>query len=137
MKRFRELNNYPMRALSRFQTALPGALACALALTVAGCKHDAPQATPDQPKTNLKVEIVHIQSIGNVLEIPGRVEADPEHLVHIYAPLSGRLLNMSLTPGQEVKKGETIAMLQSGDVAQARTDFEKARIETLRADRAL
>jgi len=28
-------------------------------------------------------------------------------------------------------------MLQSGDVAQARADFDKARIETLRADRAL
>jgi cobalt-zinc-cadmium efflux system membrane fusion protein len=44
---------------------------------------------------------------------------------------------MTIVPGQEVRKGQTIADLQSGDVAQARSDFEKARIEALRADRAL
>jgi len=113
------------------------ALASVLAFTVAGCNHDTSQTANDPPKVNLKVETIHAQSIGNVLELPGRVEADPAHLVHIYAPLSGRIMDMSLTPGQEVHKGQTIAMLQSGDVAQARSDFEKARIETLRADRAL
>jgi cobalt-zinc-cadmium efflux system membrane fusion protein len=137
MKRFRALNCPTTRALSRSRTSLLCALTCALALTVAGCKHDAPESAAEQPKVNLKVETVHAQSVANVLEIPGRVEADPEHLVHIYAPLSGRLMNLSLTPGQEVHKGQTIAMLQSGDVAQARADFDKARIETLRADRAL
>ena len=113
------------------------ALACVLALMVAGCSHDTSQTATDPPKASLKVETVHVQSIGNVLEIPGRVEADPAHLVHIYAPLSGRLMDMSLTPGEEVHKGQTIAQLESGDVAQARSDFEKAHIETLRADRAL
>src|SRR5438445_2606668 len=46
-------------------------------------------------------------------------------------------MNLTLTPGQEVRKGQSIAQLQSGDVAQARADFDKARIEVLRADRAL
>lgn len=107
------------------------------AMALTGCKGSTAPESPDQPKMNLKVETVYAQPIDNGLRIPGRVEADPEHLVHIYAPLSGRLLNMQLVPGQEVRKGQTIAMLQSGDVAQARSDFEKARIETLRADRAL
>jgi cobalt-zinc-cadmium efflux system membrane fusion protein len=129
MKRFRALNH--------FLTSPLCVLACAATLAAAGCKHEAPAAATDEPKANLKVETVHAQSIGNTLEIPGRVEADPAHLVHVYAPLSGRLMNLTLTPGQEVRKGQTIAMLQSGDVAQARADFEKARIEVLRADRAL
>ena len=55
--------------------------------------------------------------------------------MHIYAPLSGRLMNFTLAPGQEVHKGQTIAMLQSGDVAQARADFDKARIEVLGSSR--
>ncbi len=102
-----------------------------------GCRHDEESASPEQPKANLKVETVHAQSIGDVLQIPGRVEADPGHLVHVYAPISGRLINLTLTPGEEVRKGQTIAMLQSGDVAQARADFDKAHsIETIRADRA-
>jgi cobalt-zinc-cadmium efflux system membrane fusion protein len=103
----------------------------------AGCRRQEADASDDPPKINLKVQTVHTQTVANVLELPGRVEADPAHLVHVYAPLSGRLMNLSITPGQEVAKGQTIAMLQSGDVAQARADFDKARIETIRADRAL
>src|ERR1700709_463041 len=34
-------------------------------------------------------------------------------------------------------EGQTIAMLQSAEIAQARSDFEKAKIEVLRADRPL
>jgi cobalt-zinc-cadmium efflux system membrane fusion protein len=123
--------------MKRFRASLIYGVACALVLTVAGCDRDTSPPTNDPQKVNLKVETVHVQTIGNVLEIPGRVEADPAHVVHIYAPLSGRLMDMSLTPGQEVHKGQTVAMLQSGDVAQARADFDKASIETLRADSAL
>lgn len=125
------------RALKTFSAPLLCGLACTATLLAVGCKQDAPVAATSQPIANLKVETVHAENGGNALEIPGRVEADPEHLVHVYAPLSGRLLNLTLTPGQEVRKGQTIATLESGDVAQARSDFEKARIEVLRADRAL
>jgi cobalt-zinc-cadmium efflux system membrane fusion protein len=110
---------------------------CAAMLTLCGCRQESPAVAPKQQLVNLKVETVHARSISNSLELPGRVEADPAHVVHIYAPLSGRLMNFTLASGQEVRKGQPIAMLQSGDVAQARTDFDKARIEVLRADRAL
>ena len=113
-------------------------VAAATLLTMAaGCRKEAevPEAAP--ATANLKVETVHVEQVGNTLDLPGRVEADPAHLVHVYAPLSGRLMNLTLAPGQEVRKGQTIATLQSGDVAQARADFDKARIETVRADGAL
>lgn len=113
------------------------ALATFVVSLLLGCKASSPPEEVQQPTTNIKVSTVHMQPIENALIIPGRVEADPDHVVHIYAPLSGRLLDMRLVPGQEVRKGQTVAELQSGDVAQARSDFEKARIETLRADRAL
>lgn len=114
-----------------------GIFGLSAALMLAGCRHDADTATPEQPRANLKVDTVHVQNVADALEIPGRVEADPQHVVHIYAPLSGRLMNFDLTLGEEVRKGQTIATLQSGDVAQARSDFEKAKIEAVRADHAL
>lgn len=124
-----------MKSIHTLQ-GIPPSLLCAV-LLLAGCRHDVPTVEAEQSKVDLKVETVHTQSTAGALEIPGRVEADPAHLVHIYAPLSGRLMNLTLTPGQEVRKGQPIALLQSGDVAQARADFDKARIEVLRADRAL
>jgi membrane fusion protein, heavy metal efflux system len=121
---------------SRVSTA-SFALAALAASLLSGCKAASPPEETQQPTANIQVSTVHAQPFENALAIPGRVEADPNHVVHIYAPLSGRLLSMTLVPGQEVRKGQTVAQLQSGDVAQARSDFEKARIETLRADRAL
>jgi cobalt-zinc-cadmium efflux system membrane fusion protein len=55
-------------------------------------------------------------------------------MVHIYPLISGRVLSLSILPGQEVRAGQKIGTLQSGDAAQARSDFEKARIEAARAD---
>src|SRR6202020_3516774 len=55
----------------------------------------------------------------------------------VFPPLSGRILGLRVLPGQEVKKGDVIAQLQSSDIASARSDFEKAKIEVIRADRAL
>ena len=71
-----------------------------------GCKHDAPAEESDQTAlAGIKVSTVRLQNSTDVLSLPGRVEADPAQLVHIYAPLSGRLLSMTLVPGQEVRKG--------------------------------
>jgi cobalt-zinc-cadmium efflux system membrane fusion protein len=112
------------------------ALICT-SLMIGACEHRQPAEQLQRPTANIRVSTVSTQTVDNTLRIPGRVEADPDKVVHIYAPMSGRLLNLALTPGQEVRKGQTVATLQSGDVAQARSDFEKARIEVIRADHAL
>jgi len=104
---------------------------------LSGCKSDEKALPEAKPKVNLKTEVVHLQTVSDGLEIPAHVDVDPSKMVHVYAPLSGRLLSLEVQPGQEVRKGQTVAMLQSGDVAAARSDFEKAKIEAMRADRAL
>ncbi|MDE1163107.1 MAG: efflux RND transporter periplasmic adaptor subunit [Acidobacteriaceae bacterium] len=121
-----------LSALSTYSFA-----AACLMLSATGCKHAASAPEAAQPKINLTVNTIHAETSSDQLHLPGRVEADPQKVVHIYAPLSGRLLSLSLVPGQEVRKGQAVATLQSGDVAQARSDFEKAKIEALRSDRAL
>jgi cobalt-zinc-cadmium efflux system membrane fusion protein len=60
--------------------------------------------------------------------------ANPTSVVRIFPPISGRVVALKVLPGQEVSKGEQLGMLQSSDAAQARSDFEKAKIETARAD---
>jgi cobalt-zinc-cadmium efflux system membrane fusion protein len=94
---------------------------------------------PESQPINVDVEtaVVHATQSIDYLDVPAHVTPDPARVVHIYPPLSGRILNLNILPGQAVTKGQVIAQLQSNDIAVARSDFEKAKIEVLRADRAL
>ncbi len=112
-------------------------LALSLAVTsLVACKQSGP-ATEPTPQAPPETMVVHPQSGVDYLDIPAHVMPDPAHVVHVFPPLSGRIFDLQVLPGQEVKKGQAIATLQSADIAQARSDFEKAKIEVIRADRAL
>ena len=89
-------------------------LLCAVLISMIGCRHEAESTYRLQQTPNIKVETVHTEKVSDVLEVPGRVEVDPVHQVHIYAPLSGRLLEVRLSPGQEVRKGQTVAICKVG-----------------------
>jgi cobalt-zinc-cadmium efflux system membrane fusion protein len=109
------------------------------ALPLTACKSSAPPPAEATQPANAGIEttIAHAQQSTDYLEIPARISADPSHVVRIFPPASGRILALRVLPGQEIKKGDVIATLQSSDIASARADYEKAKIEVLRADRAL
>ena len=110
-------------------------LLSAVLLLAAGCKKkDAPEA--DLPAANLTTTTAHTTTLNDTLTVPAHIEADPTQLVHIFPPLAGRIVELKVIAGQEIHKGQTVAMLQSGDVATARSDYEKAKVEADRADRA-
>ncbi len=80
---------------------------------------------------------VHQQKVVDRLNIPARVTANPTRVVQIFPPLSGRIVRFSVLPGQVVQAGQVIAVLQSGNIAQARSDYEKAKIQVILSDAAL
>ncbi|HEY2038394.1 MAG TPA: efflux RND transporter periplasmic adaptor subunit [Edaphobacter sp.] len=110
-----------------------------VAVPITACKSSATAPAQEQQPANAGIEttVAHVQQSTDYLELPAHVEADPSHVVRIFPPLSGRMLGLRVLPGQEVRKGDVVAQLQSSDIAVARSDFEKAKIEVLRADRAL
>lgn len=118
------------------RTIRSAALAAATVLLLAvGCrKKETPQA--DLPPANLTTTTAHTATLNDTLNVPAHVEANPTQLVHVFPPLSGRIVELKVIAGQEIRKGQTIAMLQSADVAAARSDYEKAKVEADRADRA-
>lgn len=103
-------------------------------LTLSGCQRNgtAPQAAPRQQV--IETTTVHRAETRGQLVLPARVAADPTRMVRVYPLISGRVLSLRILPGQQVRKGEQIGTLESSDAAQARADFEKARIEAARAD---
>ena len=84
----------------------------------------------------VKTEVVQLQPVRDDLAIPAKVEADPARVVHIFPPAGGRLIRVAVRPGDQVRKGQTLAVLESSDVAQARSDYQKALSEVERTGKA-
>ena len=109
-----------------------------LALCAAGCSSEsASSAPPPAARTIVQTVVVHGQKVVNRLSIPARVAANPTKVVQVFPPLSGRIVQFFALPGQAVHAGQVLAVLQSGEIAQARSDFEKAKIQVVLSDEAL
>jgi len=111
------------------------AAALLAALSLSGCRgNESPAPTPTPKQQVVETVVVHRKQVTRQLTLPARVAANPTEMVHIYPLISGRVLSLRILPGQEVHKGETLGTLQSSEAAQARSDYEKAKIESDRAD---
>lgn len=100
-------------------------------LLLAGCgnRDQKPAARANPAPPMVKTMRVELKSIENQLAIAARVQPDPARVVRVFPPAGGRLLRVNVRPGDRVHKGETLALLESSDVAQARADYAKARTE--------
>jgi cobalt-zinc-cadmium efflux system membrane fusion protein len=106
-------------------------------LLFSGCENHKPADASDAPAPQYRVldtVIAHVQPVHDQLTLAARIQENPTTVVHIYPPISGRVLALKVLPGQEVARGQVVVMLQSTDLQQARSDYEKARIEAARAD---
>lgn len=113
------------------------ALLPTLVLFATGCTHQQQAATTSgngAAQNVIETVTVHPQTVSNQLVLSARIMANPTDVVHVYPPISGRVVALKVLPGQEVSKSQQIGVLQSSDAAQARSDYEKARIEAARAD---
>ncbi|HUN89067.1 MAG TPA: efflux RND transporter periplasmic adaptor subunit [Terriglobales bacterium] len=85
----------------------------------------------------LKTAVAQEQTVSDTLEIPARIQADPARVVRVFPPAGGRLIRVTVIPGDLVSKGKVVAILESSDVSQARSDLIKAQAEAERSQRAL
>jgi membrane fusion protein, heavy metal efflux system len=130
--------------LSR-QVHLPGArLAVVLdvLLFLAGCNQPgqtSAKAPPNDQPGDGPVRYVKViqQTLPETLDLAARVQPDPTKVVRIFPPASGRVVAIEVKPGDQVRRGQTVATLSSSDIASAQSDFAKANIEAERATRAM
>jgi membrane fusion protein, heavy metal efflux system len=109
-----------------------------LFLSCLGCQDKAPTSGGDAPqKAPIEVTTIHPQAVTDRLELAAQIQPDPARVVHIYSQVTGRLVALYVRPGQEVKKDETIGLIQSSEIAEARADYDKAKIEVARSDHQL
>ena len=111
-----------------------------LAGAMLGCgkSSDMHAAAPRASQSGLiKTTKVELQPVADTLDLAAKVQSDPARVVHVFPPAGGRVTAIQVTPGERVRKGQTLAILQSSDIAGARADYEKARIEAERSARDL
>lgn len=120
---------------------LPSAATLALLLFLAGCNSstqgDVKAAAPQPDTEPVRYVKVVQQAIPEMLELAAKVQADPTKVVHIFPPASGRVVAIHVKPGDMVRRGQIVAILNSSDVASARSDYAKANIEATRSTRAM
>ena len=113
-----------------------------LLLTVAallGCnKEDSKVAAPNgndpalvtpapELLAQLKLADVSIRPVAETLRVAGRIDFDEQRLARIGATVTGRVTQIDALLGQEVKKGDVLARLNSSELSSQQLTYLKAR----------
>ncbi|WP_371323592.1 efflux RND transporter periplasmic adaptor subunit [Dechloromonas sp. ZY10] len=115
-----------------------------LALTVLGlaaCKEgaqpEAGRAAADpalvEPAPELRAQLrlgqVERSLVSETLRVAGQIDFDEQHLARIGATVTGRVTQIDALLGQEVKKGDILARLNSSELSSQQLSYLKARAE--------
>jgi cobalt-zinc-cadmium efflux system membrane fusion protein len=78
-------------------------------------------------QSKLTIGLVGTEDIERKLVLPAIVEADPARTVKVLPPVTGRITDLMVQLGERVTQGQELAVIDSGDLAQAYADIEKAK----------
>jgi membrane fusion protein, heavy metal efflux system len=118
-------------------------VAIAVAASLAACSHGGEQAVPPPAFTvdhglykvpdgsplrkELVVQPVEMHQAPHAKVFPGIVEADPTRTANVLPPLTGKVMELKVGLGDHVTRGQLLAVIDSGDLAQAYSDEYKAK----------
>ena len=88
-------------------------------------------------RSRVVVQQVAVKSSPHSLLFPATVEADPAHTVNILPPVAGKVVKLLVRLGDHVAKGQQLAVIESGDLALAYADDDKARDALQRTEHTL
>jgi cobalt-zinc-cadmium efflux system membrane fusion protein len=64
---------------------------------------------------------------GGAIELPATIEGDPQGIQIVSAAIGGRIVTLSRNLGETVRRGDTLAVIESREAAQLKGDIEAAR----------
>jgi cobalt-zinc-cadmium efflux system membrane fusion protein len=111
-------------------------LAAAIIALLAGCSpkgESDQQASPSSEVTltgaqreHIKLYTVVASKFHQTIETTGIVDFDNDQATSVLAPFSGPVSRLLVSPGEKVKKGAPLALVDSPDFAEATTTYRKA-----------
>jgi cobalt-zinc-cadmium efflux system membrane fusion protein len=121
--------------------------AMATAVSLAGCSPDSgtdatkSSAAPGNvtltaaQRSGIRIYTVAPSSFRKTVEVPGVVDFDNDQATSVLAPFSGPVSRLLVSPGEEVKKGQPLALVDSPDFAAAVDAYRKALVAARTARR--
>jgi cobalt-zinc-cadmium efflux system membrane fusion protein len=92
--------------------------------------------TPQQVKdAHVEMETVGDRPVGGVVRAAGRVTFDDLRVAHVFSPVTGRITKILAQPGERVKKGQPLCVIQSPDLGSAVSDLAKAQASLFQAEK--
>lgn len=104
-------------------------------LVRAGARIQVPEGSP--LRAQLRTREARAMMAAPRIYAPGIIEAVPDKLARISAPLSGRILALPRGLGDAVRQGDVLFTLDSAELSTARGELAKTRVVLLQARREL
>jgi membrane fusion protein, heavy metal efflux system len=83
---------------------------------------------------NVALGIVEMHSVGNILKVNGIVSVAPQNLATVCMPLGGFIKNTTLLVGNNVNKGQTLAVIENQDFVDIQQNYLEAKNKLLFAE---
>lgn len=77
----------------------------------------------------LKVETVGLSNTAGGLQTSGRISANPNGMVTVNARAAGRIISLGALPGTHVQRGQSLAVIESPDLAEGQAAYRRAQAE--------
>ena len=83
----------------------------------------------DSQMKSAVIELGNLQQmeISSILKVNGKIDVPPQNMISISVPLGGYLKSTKLLPGQPIRKGESIAIVEGEQYIQLQQDYLTAK----------
>lgn len=76
---------------------------------------------------DIELGAIELRNMGNIIKVNGIVSVAPRNLATVCMPLGGFIKFTSLVPGNNVTKGQILAVIENQDFVDIQQDFLEAR----------
>ncbi len=87
----------------------------------------APLSAQQIADAGIEVTRPTVGGVAGAIELPATIEGDPQGVQIVSATIGGRLVSLTRNLGQPVRRGETLAVIESREAASLNAEVEAAR----------
>lgn len=88
-------------------------------------------------RSGIRTRVAERAVLRPTLHAPARVGFDTEAMAHVGSPLRGRIVEVRVRIGDEVKVGDPLAVVESPDLGEAQADYLQRRVAVQTAEPAV